>query len=108
MTADFAAQASGVASLAPNRLAVRFPAKYTLAKEQCERPERRRAIEQAVSEAAGGPVKIEFEVVADEPGSAEASPAPQVSRHQQIRKARSHPMVQEAMRLFDGDASLID
>lgn len=108
MTADIAAQASGVATLAPNRLAVRFPAKYTLAKEQCERPERRRRIEEAVSEAAGGPVKVEFEVLPESAREAPKTVSPQVSRHQQIRKARSHPFVQEAMRLFDGDPNLID
>jgi DNA polymerase-3 subunit gamma/tau len=104
LTADYARFATSVAISAPNRLVVTFPENYNFQKQQCERPENKQKIEQAVSAIVGTAVALGFEASA--PARQEAQPenvrrAP--SRQQRLAELRSHPWVGEAIQMFDAE-----
>lgn len=102
MTADFASKCDSVAIFGPNRVVVRFRKAYN--KEQCQRPERKNRLEQALSQVAGVAVGVEFELLAELPGGAGAAKAvvsPVQSRDALAREARKHPLVKQAVELFD-------
>ena len=102
MTADFASKCDSIAISGPNRVVVRFRKAYN--KEQCQRPERKTRLEQALSQVAGVAVEVEFELLADLPGGAGAAKAvvsPVQSRDALAREARRHPLVKQAVELFD-------
>jgi DNA polymerase-3 subunit gamma/tau len=101
MTADSAAFATRAAILAPNRLAVFFPAKYNAQKAFCERPEKQAQIERALARLTGESVRIEFRTLDD--GPVAPSPPPSVPTRQRMREAASHPLVQQAIELFDAE-----
>jgi DNA polymerase-3 subunit gamma/tau len=102
ITADFAAHASGVATSGPNRLVVRFPAMYNSSKMYCERLDQREKLERAISQAAGRPLRLEFEMVQGDPPHG-APPPPVAGRQQQKRKVVKHPLVERAVELFDAE-----
>jgi DNA polymerase-3 subunit gamma/tau len=104
LTADYAKFAAGVATSGPNRLVVTFPENYNFQKQQCERPENKQKIEQAVSAIVGTAVALAFEASA--PARQEAQPenvrrAP--SRQQRLAELRSHPWIGEAIQMFDAE-----
>jgi DNA polymerase-3 subunit gamma/tau len=103
MTADHAGFAKSVAILAPNRLAVRFPKAYTSSKSYCERPEPLAKLEQALAAIVGRNLKLDFELVADEPVAArpvvQAQQAPRASLEKLYEKSQE-PFVQRAIELF--------
>jgi DNA polymerase-3 subunit gamma/tau len=107
MTADMAKLAIDIAISAPNTLAITFPSQYTYQKSVCERPDRKARLEEAVSAAAGCRVKLEFR----EGGKAPAKPAEKsappvtslVQKAQRKREMERHPLVRQAMEMFDAD-----
>ncbi len=107
LTADFASHADGVAISGPNRLVVRFRGMYNSSKSYCERPERREMLEKAVSQAAGRPFRLDFLVLKDDQPHP-SPPQPVVSRHQLKRQAANHPMVEQAVELFDAEVMSVD
>ena len=107
MTADCAAHADGVAISGPNRLVVRFRGMYNSSKSYCERPERREMLEKAVSKAAGRPFRLDFLVLKDDQPHP-SPPRPVVSRHQLKRKVVKHPMVEQAVELFEAEVLSVD
>jgi hypothetical protein len=103
LTADYAKSAAGVAISGPNRLVVTFPENYNFQKQQCERPENKQKIEQALSAVVGTAVALALEASAP---AREAQPenvrrAP--SRQQRLAELRSHPWVGEAIQMFDAE-----
>jgi len=92
---------------APNTLVVSFPAKYTSHKSYCERPEQRARLEEALGAATGMPVKLEFRTLPDDSPS-QAAGRPVVSPRQRMREASEHPMVRQAMELFDGEVIRVE
>jgi DNA polymerase-3 subunit gamma/tau len=107
MTADYASLATRIAISAPNRLVVSFPAGYNYQKESCERPERKLRLEQALESVTGSPVRLDFELLAGEK-AATAAPPPTVSRRQLMQQTIRHPLVSEALEMFDGEVVRVD
>ena len=106
MTSDHAKMAESVAISGPNRLVARFGKAYSSAKEFCARPERKAKLEQALGAVAGTSIKLDFELLEGD-GSAGLAPRLQqpvpASRQQRFRQAAQHPLVRQAMELFDAE-----
>lgn len=105
MTLDFASAAHQVATSGPDHLVVSFANRYNL--QACEKPERRTVLEKAVRDAAGRPIRLEFKFEATEDRPAEP-PKPVRSRQQQKRERIKHPLVSQAMELFDAELMKIE
>ncbi|MBW3596632.1 MAG: DNA polymerase III subunit gamma/tau [Planctomycetes bacterium] len=94
---------SPIATSAPNRLALIFPENYNFQKQQCERPEHKQKIEQALAEIIGAPIALTLEASAPAREETQAPPPRRVSRQQRLVELRSHPLVSEAIREFDAE-----
>jgi DNA polymerase-3 subunit gamma/tau len=106
MTGDCASKYDTVAISAPNRLVVTFRKAYTTAKEFCERPDKRSRLEQTLARITGREMRIDFAVSADEPQSIGRPPVAArqpVSPRQRQFELRKHPLVRQAMELFDAE-----
>ncbi len=104
LTSDFARYAAGVAISAPNRLVVSFPENYNFQRQQCERPEHKQKIDEAIRAVVGAPVAVVLESSAPVREEAPAENVRRgVSRQQRIAELRSHPLVSEAITLFDAE-----
>jgi hypothetical protein len=105
MAADLGKLATDVAISGPNTLAVLFPAQYTYQRSACERPDRKARLEEAVSAAAGRAVRLEFKLGGAAPLREPERPAPHaptlVQKAQRRREMERHPLVRQAMELFD-------
>src|ERR1051325_936825 len=88
MTRDFASKAESIAITGPNRVLVRHRKAYN--KEQCERPERKARLEQALSHVAGTEVRLDFELLPEIPGAngSAAAPVPSAAQSRQSRQRR--------------------
>ncbi|MCU0960321.1 MAG: DNA polymerase III subunit gamma/tau [Pirellulaceae bacterium] len=105
MTADFASYFDHIATSAPESLVVHFRAAYTLQKESCQRPDRKAQLEQAVARIVGHPVCVEFALI---PEAAPAVVAPPPSMFQLMREKAQHPLVRQAVELFDAEVTRVD
>jgi DNA polymerase-3 subunit gamma/tau len=107
MTADMGKLATDIAISGPNTLAVTFPTQYTYQKSACERHDRKARLEEAVSAAAGRRVKLEFRLGGNAPAKPAEKASPSVptlvQKAQRKREKERHPLVQQAMQLFDAD-----
>jgi DNA polymerase-3 subunit gamma/tau len=106
MTGECAAKFDSVAISAPNRLVVRFRKAYTTAKEFCERPEKRSRLEQVLSRITGQNVRIDFAVLPEDSqaiASQQVTPRPAVNRRQRQAELARHPLVRQAVELFDAE-----
>lgn len=105
MAADLGKLATDVAISGPNTLAVLFPHQYTYQRSACERPDRKARLEEAVSAAAGQAVRLEFKLGGSAPPREADKPvtsAPTlVQKAQRRREMERHPLVRQAMELFD-------
>ena len=101
MTAEFAGFYDSLAISAPNQLVVSFRAEYTHQKETCERPERKESLEQALSRILGRRVRIDFNVLPGEAKKAERQPV--LTKRQRMRELEKHPLVREAIEIFDAE-----
>lgn len=103
---DFAGDFESVAIPAPNVLVVKLKARYN--KDWCERADVKRNLEQTLSKLAGKSIRIDFEV--DEAAVPER-PARRPSSRNQLQKMREierHPVVQEAIELFEAEIVHVD
>jgi DNA polymerase-3 subunit gamma/tau len=106
MTGDCASKFDSVAISGPNRLVVRFRKAYTTAKEFCERPEKRSRLEQTISRLTGRDVRIDFAVLPDESqvsAPQQVAARPVASRRQRQAELQRHPLVRQAVELFDAE-----
>jgi DNA polymerase-3 subunit gamma/tau len=104
---EMAASAANVAIIAPNRLAVCFPAGYNLQKEGCERPDRKSKIEEALRQLTGSRVSVDFQLIpGDLSGAVERAPAR--SPRQLMRETERHELVSRAIELFDAEVVRVD
>ncbi len=102
MLGDYAASAERITAVPPNRVVVGFPKKYALPKNFCARPEQTQRLEQALSAAAGGAVKVEFTLLDESEVDAKAA-APRGPTQQELNRAKAqHPWVRQALELYDG------
>ena len=107
MLADQAGMCERIAFAAPNRLIVTFTKRYTPSKNFCERPEQLARLTQAVSEAAGAPLKIEFNVI-DDPVAVKQAQVKGPSQHERIREKTLQPFVKKALEMFDARPLRVD
>jgi DNA polymerase III subunit gamma/tau len=101
ITSDYGRQASAVKLVGPQQLEVSFST--NLAKDHCEKPERRKQIEAALAETVGAPVRVQFhwlQGAADAKG--QAAP-PKLTRQQRMRQIQENPLVKQVMEMFDGE-----
>ncbi len=105
-TRDFASAATRVAISGPNRLVVLFEPSYSFEKEQCERPERRTRIETELAKAFGTAIQIDFRLL-ESPSQAARPKKPTrqspANRRQLMKQAEQHPLVSEAIEIFDAE-----
>ena len=105
MTRDFASNAESIAISGPNRIVVRHRKAYN--KEQCEKPERKARLEQALSQAAGAEIRLDFELLPDlaAANGAALAPVPSAAQSRQRRNkvAERNLLVRQAIDLFDGE-----
>jgi DNA polymerase-3 subunit gamma/tau len=101
MTSDIAGNFDSLAIPAPNVLVVAMKAAYN--KEWCERPEVKRKLEQEMTKRAGRSIRIDFAVEAQSAPKALERRAPAQNRVQRMRQLEQHPLVQEAIQLFDAE-----
>ncbi|HUY87504.1 MAG TPA: DNA polymerase III subunit gamma/tau [Pirellulales bacterium] len=103
MLADHAREGKCVATSAPNRLAIHFPAAYTFSKSFCEKPEHLSKLERTLAEVAGQPLRLEF-VLEDAAPGAETKAAAVVRRaaspSERLMEKAENPLVRRAMELF--------
>ena len=108
MVADQAGLCDSVAISGPNRLAVRFPAKYTSCSRFCERAEQKAKLQAALEVASGGPVAVEFQVCETRVDK----PVVRTTRSGSMRKyqaeAIKRPIVQRALELFEVENPRVD
>jgi len=106
MTADYARKAFAIAISGPNRLVARFRKAYTHFKDQLERPERRQKLEQTLAEVAGRPIRLDFEILPDEPQTVAPAAKPQATaarRRQRVKELERNLLVQQAITVFDAE-----
>jgi DNA polymerase-3 subunit gamma/tau len=109
LTADFARQAVAIAAIDDNRLRLSFEETRELAKQSCERPERKSKLEAAIKKVSARDVLVECVTCAVR-RSEEAAPKPSaaVSRRQRMRDAEQQPGVRQVMELFDAEIIRVD
>jgi DNA polymerase-3 subunit gamma/tau len=107
MTADYAAFCDEVAISAPNRLVASFKASYTLQKESCEKPERKARIEQALQQVTGQRIHVDFAVRREEVSEA-VRQQPRPSLRQRMRDFEKHPLVKQAIDMFEAEITRIE
>ena len=92
---------------AAGQLRILFIEKYYICKSVCERPEHARKIAEAVSAAAGQPIRVEFDLLQEE---IDESPAvPRAAQRQESRIAvAANPLVQRAQQLFGARPTAIE
>ncbi len=96
--AEFARCASRVELSALGKLVVTFPAQYSYNRTMCQRPEKHARLEQVVSELVGGPVKVEFELAANDPVLADKPPPARPK--DRLAEVGEHPLVRKAIEVF--------
>jgi DNA polymerase III subunit gamma/tau len=103
---DFAGDFESTAIPAPNVLVVRLKARYN--KDWCERADVKRKLEQTLSRLAGRSIRIDFVVMQE--ASAQRPPRRRRSRDQvqKMREIERHPLVQEAVELFEAEIVQVD
>jgi hypothetical protein len=107
MTADFGREYTSVAICGPNQLVVHLKLAYN--KEWCSRAEVKRKLEQTMSRLAGRDLRIEFHVEPASDTSAKPDrPPATTSRLQKMRDVEKHPLVREAVQLFDAEVVRYD
>ncbi len=99
-----------IAILAPNHLAVRFPARYSLSKSLCEHPDNALEIVNALARVIGRRPRIEYQLDPPEPDSGPSAPAARRRRTPSdlVREYSGHPLVQKASELFGARLTSVD
>ena len=109
MFRDWAEKFTGAAILAPNTLAVYFPAGYDIGKSFCERPEQSRKAESALEKVLGRKMRVEFRLEPGEPGAESGvKPKPKPSPRERMIEKSKTPFVAKAMELFDARVTRVD
>ncbi len=92
---------------AAGQLRILFIEKYNICKSVCERPEHARKIAEAVSAAAGQPIRVEFDLLQEEID--ESPSVPRAAQRQESRIAvAENPLVQRAQQLFGARPTAIE
>jgi DNA polymerase-3 subunit gamma/tau len=100
LIADSAAMADGIAISGPNRLVVSFPAKYTSCKTFCEHPDRTGRLEEALSQAVGQSIRLEFRVDNGTTTAVDEPPPRPASQRSRLAEKAQNPLVRRAEELF--------
>ncbi len=103
MVEDFGGDYEAVAISAPNLLVVTLRAAYN--KEYCERSDVKRKLQEVMSRLTGRDLQMDFAVTSDTQSGGREQRQPAQSRRQRILEVQKHPLIQEAIRLFDADVT---
>ena len=106
MTGDCASKFHSIAISGPNRLVVQFRKDYTTAKEFCERPEKRSRLEQTLSRIAGRDMRLDFVFLPEDSQGVtrqQVATRPVVNRRQRQAEMQRHPLVRQAVEMFDAE-----
>jgi DNA polymerase-3 subunit gamma/tau len=106
MTAEIAGSYTRVAISAPNQLVVQLKAAYN--KEWCDRPDVKRKIEEVMSRLTGRDLRIDFATLQEAQPTPPEARSTKPSRLQRMRELEQHPLVQEAMELFDAEVIRVE
>ena len=91
----------------PGQLRILFTEKYKICKSVCERPDNARKITEAVSAAAGEPIRVEFDLTQEEVEQTPSVPRADQRKESRIAVAES-PLVQRAQELFGARPTTIE
>ena len=89
------------------QLRILFTEKYKICKSVCERPDNARKITEAVSAAAGEPIRVEFDLTQEEVEQTPSVPRADQRKESRIAVAES-PLVQRAQELFGARPTTIE
>ncbi len=106
MTADCAQRCDRVTLRPPHFIVAAFQPKYNSSMAYCERPEPRGRLEEALSRAAGQPVRVDFQLLA--PATTTSTDARGSTPQERLRTARSHPFVQLAVELYEAELTQVE
>ena len=101
LDAEAARSCDSVELVDDNRLIVKFAKAFNA--ERCGRDTRRRELEEILSQVTGKQLRIDVQVINSDAKS--AAPARRTSQSALIRQAMGHPMIVEAMKLFDAEVT---
>jgi DNA polymerase-3 subunit gamma/tau len=109
MTETLARAVERVEPVNPQTLRLVFPAESSLALRRCELPEHKTALCEAITDAAGQPLKVELHLAPPvaEPKQQEPA-ATRPSRMQRMREIEANPLVKSCVDLFDAEIVRID
>jgi DNA polymerase-3 subunit gamma/tau len=99
LATDFARSYRSLAVSGGNQLVVTLASAYN--KDECERASRKPQFERVLSEIAGQSMKIQFRV--DQKQAAARNSLPAKNKRQIFRDAEQHPMIAEAISIFDAE-----
>ena len=109
MTEGFARVVEKVSAVGDDQLRLMFPADSQLAIRRCEMPEHRTAISQAVSQQAGIPITLAFELAPAKVEPKRVEPAvSKPTRAQRMREIEANAFVKSCVDLFDAEIVRID
>ena len=103
MTVDHAAHVESLEIPQPGKLVATFPANAAFSLRQCEQPERKRELDQAIHAVTGQRVSLEFRLGTKAAVRPKQAPPPMANQRILTRDALSHPLVDEMRQLFDAD-----
>ena len=109
MTETLARAVARVEAADASTLRLVFPAESSLALTRCELPEHKTALCQAIADAAGQPLKLEFQLAAAVGKPKVQEPAVnRPSRMQRMREIESNGLVKSCVDLFAAEIVRID
>jgi DNA polymerase III subunit gamma/tau len=108
MAVEHARQFDRLTLSPPDGLVISFKPGYAVAKTFCERPEQVVRFEQALAEATGRRIRVEFIIDAELSGAGAATPAKPVSQHQMMMEISKRPMIQRAAELFGASPTRVE
>jgi hypothetical protein len=106
MMIDMAGNYDSLAIPAPNVLVVGLKATYN--KEWCERADVKRKLEQTLAKLAGRSIRIDFAVAEHSVPQPVVRRAASRNQAQRIREIERHPLVQEAVALFEAEIMQVE
>ncbi|MFO1063889.1 MAG: DNA polymerase III subunit gamma/tau [Pirellulales bacterium] len=110
MLADFARMAIQVECTAADEWAVIFPAGHNKTLEYCEVPQRKQALQEALTAATGRTIHILLRVQPGQPvrTKVDVPVSATVVRSQMMRQMSEHPFVSKVCELFQGEVVRVD
>ncbi len=109
LTGDYARKFNRLELSGINRVTIFFSPEHAFCKTACQRPEQVLRFEQALKDASGETIRVEFKLLeSPQAAGVEASAPPMVSPHQRLMEAAGHPLVRRASELFGAQPTAVE